>query len=80
MPTIWTFDDIENKHDVYRGADCMKKFCKSLREHEMKITNFGKKKMIPLTNKKQECYDKKKSATFSKKAFYVYFNDKNLES
>ena len=36
MPTIWTCDD------VYTRADGMKKFCKSLREHEMKITNFGK--------------------------------------
>ena len=25
---------IENKHDVYRGKDCMKMFCESLREHE----------------------------------------------
>ena len=72
MPTIWTCDD------VYTRADGMKKFCKSLREHEMKITNFGKKKVIPLINKKQEWYDKKKSAKFSKKAFYIYFNDKNL--
>ena len=24
--TIWTFDGIENKHDVYRGKDCIKKF------------------------------------------------------
>ena len=51
MSTIWTFDDIENKHNVYRGADCMKKFCESLREHEMKITNFGKKEITPLTKR-----------------------------
>ena len=50
MSTIWTFDGKENKHDVYRNEDCMKKFCGSLREHEMKIINFEKKKMIPLTN------------------------------
>ena len=50
MSTIWTFDGKENKHDVYRNEDCMKKFCGSLREHELKIINFGKKKMIPLTN------------------------------
>ena len=25
MSAIWTFDGIENKHDVYRGEDCMKK-------------------------------------------------------
>ena len=44
MPTIWTFDGIENE-------DCMKRFCKSLKEHTMKINNFEKKKILPLTNK-----------------------------
>ena len=37
MPTISSFRSIENKHDVYRGKDCMKKFCESLRENAMKI-------------------------------------------
>ena len=40
MPTISSFRSIENKHDVYRGKDCEKKFCESLREHAMKIINF----------------------------------------
>ena len=31
---------IENKHDVYRGKDSMKKFYKSFREHTMEISNF----------------------------------------
>ena len=31
MSTI-SFKDIENKHDVYRGKICVKKFCESLRE------------------------------------------------
>ena len=44
MSTISTYDGIENKHDVYRGKDCMKKFCESLREHAMKTINFGKNK------------------------------------
>ena len=34
---ISSFRNIENKHDVYRGNDCIKKFCVSLREHAMKI-------------------------------------------
>ena len=42
--TISSFKKIESKHDVYRGKDCMKKFCESLREHAMKIINFKKKK------------------------------------
>ena len=33
MSTILSFRDIENKHEVYRGKNCMKKNCESLREH-----------------------------------------------
>ena len=32
MSTISSFKSIENKHDVYKGKDCMKKFCESLKE------------------------------------------------
>ena len=39
MSTISLFRSIENKHDVYRGKDCVKKFCELLREHAMKIIN-----------------------------------------
>ena len=34
----------------------MKKFCESRRMHALKITNFEKKKMIPLTSKENESY------------------------
>ena len=46
ISTISSFRSIENKHDVYRGKDCMTKFCEFLREHAMKIINFKKKKKI----------------------------------
>ena len=49
MSTISSFRSIQNKHDVYRGKDCIKKFCESLREHAMKIINLKKKKMKLLT-------------------------------
>ena len=49
MSTISSFRSIENKHDVYRGKDCMKKFCEFLRKHAMKIINFKKKNMKLLT-------------------------------
>ena len=42
MSTISSFKSIENKHVVYRGKDCMKIFCKFLREHAMEIINFKK--------------------------------------
>ena len=50
--TISSFRSIENKHHVYRGKDCMKKFCEFLREDTMNITNFKKKKM----EKAKICY------------------------
>ena len=44
MSAISSFKDIENKHTVYKGKDCMKKICESVRQHVMKIINFKKKK------------------------------------
>ena len=49
MSTISSSSSIENKHNVYRGKDCMKRFCEFLREHAMKIINFKEKKMKLLT-------------------------------
>ena len=56
---IWTFNSMENKNNVYRGEDCMKKFCESLREHTVKIINFEKKKILSLTKGQQESNEKK---------------------
>ena len=50
------FKTIENKHDVSRGKDIMKKFFESLREHEMEIISFKKKKKKLLTNEQQKSY------------------------
>ena len=38
----------------------MEKFCKDLRDHAMKIINNEKKQIIPLTNKEEKSYEKKK--------------------
>ena len=32
------------KFDYYRGHDCMKRFCKDLKQHAMKIIDYEKKK------------------------------------
>ena len=47
MFTISSIRQIENKHDVYRGKDCIKKFCESLKRKKMKL----------LTKKQQESYE-----------------------
>ena len=51
MSTIWAFDNIENKHSLYRGEDFMKKFYIPLKEHAAGVINFEKKKMLSLTEK-----------------------------
>ena len=51
MSTIWTFDNIENKHTLYCGEDCMKKNCDSLGEHAAYVISFKKKKMLQLPKK-----------------------------
>ena len=52
MPTIWGFDHIENKRTLFRGKDCMNKFCTSLREHTKKYCWFWKEKNV-IINKKR---------------------------
>ena len=54
--TYCLFDATRNKLDCYRRKDCMEKFCKDLREHAMKIINYEKKEMIPLTCEENEFY------------------------
>ena len=55
----------------------MKKFCESLREHAMKITNFKKKKMKLLTKEVQESYENTKICYICKEKFEKkYLEDK----
>ena len=58
--SVATILSYENKHDVYRSKDGMKKFCESLREHAMEIINFKKEKMHLLTNEQQKSYENAK--------------------
>ena len=67
MSAIWAFDNIENKHTLYRGEGCMTKFCTSLREHATNVINFEKKKMLPLTKEELKSYQDAKGYHISRK-------------
>ena len=67
--TDCSFDESKNKISYYRGDDCMKKFCKDLREHSPKIINYEKKKMISLTTEEKVHYNKQKVYYICKKEF-----------
>ena len=78
MSTIWAFDHIENKHALYRGEDCMKKFCTSLREHIKNLIDLEKKKMLPLTKKELKPYqDAKVCYIYGKRFIKKFSNAKN---
>ena len=51
--THCSFNKRKSKLDDYRGKDCMKKFCKDLREHTSKIINYEKKKNDTINNKRK---------------------------
>ena len=77
MSIISSFKSIEKRHDVYRGKDCMKKFCESLREHAMKIFSFKRKKLKLLTKEQQESYENAKIYYIFKEKFEnKYVKDK----
>ena len=67
--TLCSFDKTKNKLDYYGGKDCMKKFCKYLREHSIKIINYEKKKMIPLTTEEKIHYNEQEICYICKKEF-----------
>ena len=52
--TSCSFDPTKNKHDCYRNKDCMKRFCKNLKEHATRIINYDKKEMMPLTDEENK--------------------------
>ena len=67
--THCSFDKSKNKLSYYRGEDCMKRFCKDLKEHATKIINYEKKVMAPLTKEEKEDYNNQKVCYICKKEF-----------
>ena len=67
--TSCSFDESKNKLNYYRGKDCMKKFCKDLKEHATRIINYEKKKIIPLTKEEKINYNDQQICYICKKEF-----------
>ena len=67
--TNCSFDKSNNKLSYHRGEDCMKRFCKDLKDHATKIIDFKKKTMIPLTKEEEDNYNKENTCYICKKDF-----------
>ena len=80
MLTRCSFDEEENKLDYYRGKDCIDRLCKTLKEQAMKIINYEKKEMIPLTNKGNIYYDEQESWCLCQGKFCMDKHDENYKN
>ena len=67
--THCSFDQTINKLNHYRGKDCMKKFSKDLRDHDTKMINYEKKKMISLTTEEKIYHNEQEICYICKKEF-----------
>ena len=76
LVTCCSFDKSKNERKYYRGKDCMIMFCKDLKEQAMKIINYEKKKIIPLTDKEKETHENKKVCYICEKEFSKYKKSK----
>ena len=78
LDLISSFDLKENKHSVYRGNDCIKKFCKELKELGIKIINYEQKEVISLTDKEKEYYENQKTCNLCQTGFVIIKKRKNI--
>ena len=69
MFTRCSFNEKENKLNYCRGKDCIEKLCKKLKERTMKIINYEKKEMIPLTKEENKSYKEQERCHNAKKSF-----------
>ena len=76
LVTYCSFDKTKTIVNYYRGKDCMKMFCKDLRNHAMKIINYEKKKEIMLTNEEKESYENQENCHICEKEFCTDKNNK----
>ena len=69
LVTYCSFDKSKNERSYYRGKDCVEIFCEDLKEEAMKIINYEKKEMIPLTNEEIESYENQEICHICEKGF-----------
>ena len=77
MFTKCSFDEKENKLDYCRRKDCIEKLCKKLKKCAMKIINYEKKEMIPLTYEEYKSYKKQETCHICEEKLYVDKDDEN---
>ena len=78
LSLICSFNSKENKHNFYRGRDCIKRFYSDLKELGTKIVNYKQKEMTRLTDSENKYYEEKKECYICQKEFCYHRNKKKL--
>ena len=79
LSLICSFNSKENKHNFYRGRDCIKRFYSDLKELRTKIVNYKQKEMTPLTDSENKYYEEKKECYICQKEFCYHRNKKKIK-
>ena len=85
-PSVWamftecSFDEKENKPDYCRREDCMEKSCKKLKRRAMKIINYEKKEMIPLTYEENKSYKEQEACHKCEEKFCMDKDDEDYKN
>ena len=75
LVTCCSFDKSKNEQKYYRGEGCMKIFCKDLKDQATKIINYGKKKIILLTDEEKETCENQKICYICEQEFCTNKNN-----
>ena len=78
--TCCLFDKSKNEQKQYRGKDCMKLFCDDLKDQAMKIIDYEKKEMIPVTDEEKESYENQEICHICEKEFCTDENNKKFKN
>ena len=69
LVTCCSLDKSKNERKYYRGIDCMKMFCKDLKDQATKIINYEKKDMIWSTDEEKESDENQEICYISENKF-----------
>ena len=76
LDLVSSFDSKQNKHNFYRGKDCIKRFCSDLKELATKIINYKEKEMIPLTDSENKFFEEQEVCHICQNTFCYDKNEK----
>ena len=69
LSLICSFDETKDRRKFYRRKDCIKNFCKDLKELATEIISYKEKEMIPLGDQEITLYENQKVYHICKEKF-----------